>query len=336
MKSGSNHFHGSGWWFGQRAWLNANDFFSVRNDVPRGQGTVDQYGFSLGGPIFKGKTFFLVDLEKIRSIQKQLISARVPTLLERQGNFTQTMTQDVNGNTVPVQLFNPFNVDSNPSSPTYGNRQPFPVDPTTGSTNVIPQNLMSPIWNALNAANAFPLPTGPIDNSGNNFNAPIIETTPQTQFDVKLDHQLTNKVHLMGRYSQNSLHDKTPGLVFDGSQTQVTTRNVALEHTWSLSPTLLLTSRFGLERYYQNEQPQAIDPAQFGFQSILTQANNIVRMTEVNVDNYSSLNGGPNGGQCCITTVNGHTQYVYSSSLNWVKGNHVLKFGGDQRLFFNS
>jgi hypothetical protein len=331
MKSGTNKFHGSGWYFGQRSWLNANDFFSVRNDIPRGQGTVDQYGFSLGGPIFKGKTFFLVDLEKIRTISKQLVSARVPTALERNGNFTQTLTQDVNGNTVPVQLFNPFNVDSNPASPTFGDRQPFPVDPITNSTEVVPQGLMSPVWNALNAANAFPLPTGLIDNSGNNFNAPITETTPTTQFDIKLDHQLTNKVHLMGRYSQNDFHDTTPGLFFDGSQTQQTTRNAVLEHTWSLSPNLLLTSRFGLERYYQNETPQVVDPTQFGFQSILTEANHITKMTEIFPDNYADLNP-----QCCINTINGHTQYIYSSSLNWVKGNHVLKFGGEQRLFLNN
>jgi hypothetical protein len=331
MKSGTNKFHGSGWWFGQRAGLNANDFFSVRNGIPRSQGTVDQYGFSLSGPIFKGKTFFLVDLEKVRNISKSLVSGRVPTALERAGNFTQTLTQDSNGNTVPVQLFNPFNVDTNPKSLTYGDRQPFPVDPTTNSTEVIPQSMMSPVWNELNAKNAFPLPTGPIDNSGNNFNAPIIETTPTTQFDIKLDHQLTNNVHLMGRYSQNSFHDTTPGLFFDGSQTQVTTRNVALEHTWTLTSHLLLTSRFGLEFYYQNETPQTVDPTQFGFQSILTEANHITKMTEVAVDNYAGLNP-----QCCINTINGHTQYVYSSSLNWVKGNHVLKFGGEQRLFFNN
>ena len=336
LKSGTNKFHGSGWWFGQRPWLNANNFFAARNGIPRTGPTHDQYGFSLGGPIFKGKTFFLVDLERQRNISKDLVSARVPTALERQGDFTQTLTQDTDGNTVPVQLFNPFNVDSDPSSPTYGDRQPFPVDPTTGSTEVIPQSLMSPVWNLLNAKNAFPLPTGPIDNSGNNFNQAITETSPSTQFDIKLDHQLTNNVHLMGRYSQNSSHDTTPGLFQDGSKTQVTTRNVGLEHTWTLRPNLLWTNRFGLDRYYQNEQPEAIDPAQFGFQSILTEANNIVRMTEVNVDNYASLNGGPNGGQCCITTVNGHTQYVYSSSLNWVKGNHVLKFGGEQRLFLNN
>ena len=74
MKSGTNKFHGSGWWFGQRAGLNANDFFSVRNGIPRGANTIDQYGFSLGGPIFKGKTFFLVDMERVRNIGKQLVS----------------------------------------------------------------------------------------------------------------------------------------------------------------------------------------------------------------------------------------------------------------------
>jgi Carboxypeptidase regulatory-like domain len=332
MKSGTNNFHGSGWWFGQRPWLNANDFFSVRDGVPRGGGIKDQYGFSLGGPIFKGKTFFLVDMEIQRNISKNLVMARVPTTLEREGNFTQTMTQDTNGNAVPVQLFNPFDVDSNPASPTYGDRQPFPVDPVTGSTEVVPTALMSPVWLELNAKNAFPLPTGPVDSSNINFTKPVTETTPTLQFDIKIDHQLTSNVHLSGRYSQNSMHDTSPGLFFDGSETHMTTRNVSLEHTWSIRPNLLLTSRFGLERYYQNETPQAIDPTEFGFQPILAEANNIMKMTEVNVDNYSSLMGG----QCCINTINGHTQYVYSSSLNWVKGNHVLKFGGEQRLFFNN
>jgi hypothetical protein len=320
MKSGTNKFHGSGWWFGQRSWLNANDFFSVKHGVPRG-GLQDQYGFSLGGPIFKGKTFFLVDLEKVRSIGKNLVSARVPTALERSGDFSQTLTQDINGNVVPVQLFDPFEVDAQ------GNRTAVPGN----NLNNIPNVTFSPVWQALNAQNAFPLPTGPVDSSNVNFNAPVIETTPTTQFDIKLDHQLTNKVHLMGRYSQHTVTDTIPGLFFDGQQNHVTTRNVALEHTWSLSSHLLLTSRIGLERYFQNETPQTIDPTQFGFQSILTEANHITRMTEVAVDNYAGLNP-----QCCINTINGHTRYIYSASLNWVKGNHVLKFGGEQRLFFNN
>jgi hypothetical protein len=319
MKSGTNHFHGSGWWFGQRSWLNANDFFSVRNGIPRSEGTVDQYGFSLGGPIFKGKTFFLVDLEKVRHNGKNLVSGRVPTALERGGDFSQTMTQDQNGNPTLEQLFNPFAVDAS------GNRQPVPGN----NLNNIPNVTLDAVGQAL--VNAFPMPTGPVDSSNTNFNGFVIETTPTIQFDIKLDHQLTNNGHLMGRYSQNSSHDTTPGLFFDGSETHLTTRNVALEHTWTLNPHLLLTSRFGLERYYQNEIPHSVDPTQYGLQPILNEANNIVKMPVINVDNYSSLNP-----QCCINTINGHTQYIYSSSLNWVRGNHVLKFGGEQRPFLNN
>src|SRR5581483_9840106 len=106
MKSGTNNFHGSGWWFGQRTELNANDFFSNRFGVPRSDSTRDQYGFSVTGPIIKNKTFFLFDLERVRQNDKGLVSARVPTDLERRGDFRQTLTQNDNGNVVNVQLFN--------------------------------------------------------------------------------------------------------------------------------------------------------------------------------------------------------------------------------------
>ncbi len=53
MKSGTNQFHGSGWWYGQRSAFDARDFFNT-GPVPDHQ--QDQYGFTLGGPIRKDKT----------------------------------------------------------------------------------------------------------------------------------------------------------------------------------------------------------------------------------------------------------------------------------------
>src|SRR3984893_4209617 len=111
MKSGTNKFHGSGWWYGRRTALNANDFFSNRNAIPRTDSTRDQYGFAVTGPIIKGKTFFLFDLERVRQNDKGLISARVPTDAERLWNFSPTLTQDDNGNLVPVHIFNPFSIN---------------------------------------------------------------------------------------------------------------------------------------------------------------------------------------------------------------------------------
>ena len=318
LKSGTNSFHGSGWWFGRRTALNANDFYSNRYGVSRGDSTRDQYGFSILGPVVKGKTFFLFDLERVRQNDKSLISGRVPTDLERMGDFRQTL---VGG--APVQIFNP-------RAPLVGGaRQPFAVN------NLIDANLIDPVGQAL--VNAYPEPTGPIDpGTESNFNKGVVVRSPGTQFDAKIDHELTTRMRLMGRYSQSNADFIQPGLFFDGINGHTTTRNIALEHTWTITPELLLTSRFGLDRYYQKGVSEHVDPTKFGLPDLLVRANNITRMPVVAVDNYQGLNFTGPDAQCCVDTVNGHTQYVYSSALNWVKGKHVVKFGGEQRIFFNN
>jgi len=331
MKSGTNKLHGSGWWYGRRTGLNANDFFSNRDGVPRAASTRDQYGFSVTGPIIKNKTFFLFDLERVRQNDKALISARVPTDLELQGDFSQTLVANDAGDLVPVQLFNPFDV--NPDN----TRNPFPVT-ADGRQNVIPADLMPANSPGVLLANAYPKATGPVDPATQtNFQQGVVNTSPSTQFDIKIDHQLNEKQRLMGRYSQNSTSFTNPDPFFGGIVGTQTTRNIVLEHTWSISSRVLLTSRFGVDRYYQNQTSQHVDPTQFGLPDLLSRANGIMRMPVVVPDNYTPLNSDQSGSeQCCVDTINGHTQYIYSSAMNWVKGAHVFKFGFEQRQFFNN
>ncbi len=152
LKEGGNKFHGSGWWFGQRSALDANEFFQNAYGIPKPDHVRDQYGFSLGGPIKKEKTFFFVDLEMLRENDPVGISAFVPTAAERAGDFRNTYvvcTDASSGCTVgqPVQqhVFNPLNVDSN------GNRADFTVP------NVIDSNLIDPIGQKI--INMYPQPT---------------------------------------------------------------------------------------------------------------------------------------------------------------------------------
>jgi hypothetical protein len=329
MKSGSNKFHGSGWWYGRRTALNANDFFSNRNGVPRADSTRDQYGFLASGPIRKGKTFFLFDLEGVRQNDKQLISGRVPTDLERKGDFSQTLVQDNNGNLVPVQIFDPFSVNGPGQMRTQYANNLIPAFGTPGSP-------ITAVGQAL--ANAYPEPTGPVDpNSGSNFNKGVVNTSPYLQFDAKIDHQLSEKTHLSGRYSQQNSSFTNPGFFYGDLTGTQTTRNIVLEHTWAISPYFLWTNRFGVDRYYQKGSSSHVDPAQFGLPSLLTQANHITRMSVVSVENYTTLNSDQSGNQqCCADTINGHTQYVMASSMDWVHGRHVVKFGGELREFFNN
>ena len=135
MKQGGNQFHGSGWWFGQRSGLDANDFFSNAAGLPRPDHKHDDYGFMVNGPIKKEKTFFLFDYERVKDSSPIQIATTVPTLAERQGDFSQTNTADANGNVVP-------NIIYDPTSGSPGSRTQFS---SNGVANIIPASRLNPI-----------------------------------------------------------------------------------------------------------------------------------------------------------------------------------------------
>jgi len=335
LKEGGNKFHGSGWWFGQRSALDANDFFNNAQGIPKPDHLRDQYGFSLGGPIKKEKTFFFVDFEKVRVQDPVEINAFVPTKLERSGNFTNTFvlcTDPTQGCTVgqPVQqqIFNPFNID-----PKTGNRQNFTVP------NVIDSNLIDPIGQAI--INLYPQPT--IDNAAPgtpNFHQVVLSATDGWQFDVKIDHHFNDKNHLSARYSQLHSTNDVPtvfgdGDFNDGFNSITDVNNAVLEDNWSPTANLVWTNRFAIDRAVApvtENYPKLDTVFTAPGDAILSQANGLTRMPVIQMDN----NATSIFNQCCTDTGFAHTLYSYSSALSWVHGRHILKFGGEQRLFFNN
>jgi hypothetical protein len=66
-KSGSNKFHGSGFEYLRRDGLDSRNFFdNISPGIPKSKLTLDQYGFSVGGPIVKDKLFFFGSYERYR------------------------------------------------------------------------------------------------------------------------------------------------------------------------------------------------------------------------------------------------------------------------------
>ena len=148
MKSGTDKFHGSGWYFLQRAQLDARDFFNPANIGPKPDSKRDQGGFSLGGPIIKNRTFFFVDFEKVASSSASSGVVTVPTLAERQGDFSA----DVNPDTLqPQNIFDPTAQGcGNPC----GTR---PQVQYNSQLNVIPPSEQDPIGMAV--LNSYPQPS---------------------------------------------------------------------------------------------------------------------------------------------------------------------------------
>ena len=87
-KSGTNQFHGSGYWYYRNAVLNANGFFSNRAGAACPAYSRHLYGGTLGGPIIKNKTFGFFNYERLWQQSPVNTTATFPTLLQRQGNFS--------------------------------------------------------------------------------------------------------------------------------------------------------------------------------------------------------------------------------------------------------
>ena len=106
-KSGTNQLHGSAYWFGRYNALGARDYFNHLNDdgtvQPMNPYVRNDFGFSVGGPIVKNKTFFFVNNEWHRFRTTLTNDTIVPTAAFKTGVFT----------------YNGFNVDiANPASRT--------------------------------------------------------------------------------------------------------------------------------------------------------------------------------------------------------------------------
>ena len=88
LKSGTNSFHGVGYDFMRRKGLAANSFLLNSRSAPKTDQYIDQYGFSVDGPIWKNKTFFLFTGEKYREGTPAPLFSTVPTPAMKNGDFS--------------------------------------------------------------------------------------------------------------------------------------------------------------------------------------------------------------------------------------------------------
>jgi hypothetical protein len=330
MKSGTDAFHGSGWYFLQRAQLDARDFFNPAPN-PKPDSRRDQGGFSLGGPIRKNRTFFFVDFEKVASSSASSGVVTVPTLAQRQGDFSNA---------------------SNPgTNPIYDPKQPWQACPTglcrqlVQGGGVIPVGEQDPIGMAV--LNLYPKPSNA--NEFNNYNYTTLASGPDYQFDIKIDHQINDRNRISGRYSRGWSNFTTPltlgdGFDNDGIKSGVTVaQNASLEYTWTVNPRIVWTSHVGVDRVHELSLPGIPTISSFnaslpagvqGLPSVFQQANGIDKMPTFLMQGSSPWTNLYD--QCCINTTFAHTLVSYSSQLVISKGAHLIKVGGEQRIFYNN
>jgi hypothetical protein len=315
IKSGTNQFHGDAWEFLRNSGLDAANFFENASGEAKGAFRQNQFGFTLGGPViipklYNGhdKTFFFVDYEGTRIRQAEPQLATVPTAVERASGYSDLedlitgqsgVRSDLLGRTFPLgAVFDPATtrtVSAGQVDPVTGLmatgsgfvRDPFYQGSLVGVTNFtspaqlgllnqLPAGRLDP--NAIKLLNAYPLPNLPglFDNYASD---PSIQNDTN-QFDVRVDHNFSEKDQFFGRVSYANNPDFVPGPfpgIADGSSFsqdhfQNVTFSGALSETHVFNPTTINELRLGYSRLATLQlQPFATTlgiPQQFGIQGI--------------------------------------------------------------------
>src|SRR6185295_4631588 len=174
-KSGTNAFHGTAYEYLRNKVLNANDYFSNQAGLARVPLIQNQFGGTIGGPIWKDKTFFFFGYEYQKLKTGTLSTATVPTTAELGGDFTAPG--------LPVIY-----------DPTTGNQ--FQCN---GVLNQICPDRLDPSALAL-FAKSYPAPNQP-GLLTNNFIVQEATGGVNEQYNARVDHRLSEKNSLFARYS---------------------------------------------------------------------------------------------------------------------------------------
>jgi len=222
-KSGTNSFHGSAFEFLRNDVLDAKNFFDSGDKPPFRQ---NQFGFSVGGPIIKNRTFFFAGYEGLRIVKHETFQYTVPTEAERAGDFTGE-----------PQIFDPSTYSAGTNT-----RQPFLNNQLTG---ISPTSL-----NALDLL--FPHPNRPGDVNNLLGNPP--DNSTNDQFSIRIDHKIGEQDSLFGRYIYYNYRRLTgifTSLPNFSDNFNTPSQNAAIGYVHVFGPTTVNQFRVGYHRMTQ-------------------------------------------------------------------------------------
>ena len=316
-KSGTNKYHVTLWDYVRNEALNANLASSNMQGLPRDKYRYNYLGGNFGGPVLKNKVFVFVNHEepKINNTVSTTLS-RVPTALERTGDFSQTLL--ANGSK-PVIYY--------PGTQAAGAPIPIPG-------NVLPAPLLNSIGQRL--ANLYPLPnyagnlTSNYVNYGSGYDKRWLSVG-------RMDWNITQDTRAYLRFTYDYQHRRTPGAMpWNPSGWDRPDRALSANVTHMFSPTLVMEGLFAWQLDFVHAglflfDLTKIDRNQVGLSDIPLVYPNV----QLQYLKDSSVKLLPNLTNTGFYDYNfGRTpwyakapEYQWSDKLTWVKGSHVVKAG---------
>ena len=301
LKSGTNELHGSLFEFHRNGALDARNFFAPSSE-PKPKYLRNQFGGSIGGPIRKDRTFIFGDYEGTRSREGITRITNVPTLRERQGDFSQSL---------------------------FG----FPIDPFTGMAfpgGVIDPLRIHPVGRAIAAL--YPLPNR--NEPFRNFVSSPTQRDDNDSFDVRVDQRVTDRADLTFRYSfgDRNLFEPFTGTNLSlvpgfGDSVKRRSQNAMAAFTVVLTPNLVNETRAAFSRVAASVTQEASHlNSELGLPTISPNPRD-AGLSFITLTGFSPLGDEGNNPQKSVTNV-----YQVINTSSYSRGRHLIKFGGDIRF----
>ncbi len=344
-KGGTQEFHGSGYFFFRNEAFNANEFFNNKLGVRRPLYRYQNLGGTIGGPLIipgtnfnksHNRLFWFFSYDYLHNTGVTGANRyTMPTELERQGDFSRTLT--TTGVLIPIR--------------DYTTGQPFP-------DNRIPASRFDRAGVAL--MNLFPLPNTTDPTGQRQYNAQFINSFAQPRTDkiLRVDYPISSKttsyVRLIQEYTGNDGYGQILGALGDGWRQfphgyDIPSAGIvaALIHTFR--PNLVSETSWGINRGHQTNHPTDDTLYANSLLPLKDSSGNTIPLPRVFQSNYLNLRPNINfgfpsgfGAQSGGLGVPSAPQYGFdsrwpfdgtdqlqtiSTNLSWVKGGHNVKLG---------
>jgi len=359
IKSGTNEIHGDVFEFLRNEKVDATNAFDAFGQQPYKQ---NQFGFTLGGPIIKNKTFFFGDYEGLRIRQALPQLSSVPTQDEIGGNFsaildtsTPAPALDANGNptgqnaldcsgntTYMGEIFNSRQAQVKTNDPNYPNGLcGVPIATSGGiSTNIFPTGTgcsacIDPL--AARLAALFPAPNAPQFGPQAFLSDPKRSET-EDKFDIRVDHTISGKDNFFARFSYGNdsfflpspFNNVLDGGSFQDGYSDNSARGLAASEVHTFRNNLINEFRFGynhLNSHRFNLNYNVDVSKQLGFPGVPF-GPNIGGLPSIGFSDGTAAIGSSG----FLPSIEKQHSYVLTDNLSWTHGRHAAKFGAELRF----
>lgn len=352
IKTGTNSFHGSAFEYNSINQYNARSYYQSVTTLPvRPKNIYNEWGGTIGGPIWKNKLFFFFDVDRITRRSTASGFQTVPTSQLIGGDFTGYLA----GGT-QTQIYDPRTGTIANGAQNGVGRQTFAATSGTGRMQ-IPASRISSVARKMLAL--LPAPNNCVNNCyqtiANNYFGSAVVAYTMTKYDTKINYG-SDKNTIFGRYSVAPYTINDPpalgpanGSPFDGGNPGANhgrVQNIGIGFTHVFTPNLLLAMNAGYARQALGGQGPDLG-TNYGLDTLGIPGTNGPNILQSGQPGFvfsaaaaSGFGGGSSSsGSAAFSSIGNQNtgspyqfrdnQYVENANIAWNRGRHSFGFGGE-------